>query len=126
MPDTPPDWSAEIRARLATLRLRPEREAEIIEELSQHLDDRYFEAIAGGASRAEARRTALGAFRAGNVLAEHMATLRQANTAAPTVLAARSGNALEDLWNESQAMQSRVNALETILDSQVPDWRKQQ
>jgi len=33
---------------------------------------------------------------------------------------------LEDLWNESQAMQSRVNALETILDSQVPDWRKQQ
>ena len=33
---------------------------------------------------------------------------------------------LEDLWKESQAMQSRVNALETILDSQVPDWRKQQ
>lgn len=33
---------------------------------------------------------------------------------------------LEDLWNESQAMQSRVNALETILDSQAPDWRKQQ
>jgi phage shock protein B len=32
---------------------------------------------------------------------------------------------LEDLWKESQAMQSRVNALETILDSQVPDWRKQ-
>ena len=33
---------------------------------------------------------------------------------------------LEDLWKESQAMQSRVNALETILDWQVPDWRKQQ
>ena len=33
---------------------------------------------------------------------------------------------LEDLWKESQAMQSRVNALETILDSQVPDWRRQQ
>jgi phage shock protein B len=33
---------------------------------------------------------------------------------------------LEDLWNESQSMQSRVNALETILDSQVPEWRKQQ
>lgn len=33
---------------------------------------------------------------------------------------------LEDLWNESQAMQSRVNALETILDTQVADWRKQQ
>jgi phage shock protein B len=33
---------------------------------------------------------------------------------------------LEALWKESQAMQSRVNALETILDNQVPDWRKQQ
>jgi phage shock protein B len=33
---------------------------------------------------------------------------------------------LEDLWKETQAMQSRVNALETILDGQVPDWRKQQ
>jgi len=33
---------------------------------------------------------------------------------------------LEDLWNESQSMQSRVNALETILDNEVPDWRKKQ
>ena len=33
---------------------------------------------------------------------------------------------LEDLWKESQAMQSRVNALETILDNEDPDWRKKQ
>jgi phage shock protein B len=33
---------------------------------------------------------------------------------------------LEDLWKESQAMQSRVNALETILDNEVADWRKKQ
>lgn len=33
---------------------------------------------------------------------------------------------LEDLWKESQAMQSRVNALETILDNEVPDWRNKQ
>jgi phage shock protein B len=33
---------------------------------------------------------------------------------------------LEDLWNESQRMQSRVNALETILDHEAPDWRKRQ
>ncbi|HJR69949.1 MAG TPA: envelope stress response membrane protein PspB [Gammaproteobacteria bacterium] len=33
---------------------------------------------------------------------------------------------LEDLWKESQGMQSRVNALETILDSEVPDWRHKQ
>jgi len=32
---------------------------------------------------------------------------------------------LEDLWKESQAMESRVNALETILNDENPEWRKQ-
>lgn len=31
---------------------------------------------------------------------------------------------LEDLWRDSQAMESRLNALETILDAEVPEWRK--
>jgi len=31
---------------------------------------------------------------------------------------------LEDLWKDSQAMQSRMNALETILDEQNSDWKK--
>lgn len=31
---------------------------------------------------------------------------------------------LEDLWKDSQAMQSRLNALETILDAQNADWKK--
>jgi phage shock protein B len=33
---------------------------------------------------------------------------------------------LEDLWKEGQAMQSRVSALETILDNESPDWRRKQ
>jgi phage shock protein B len=33
---------------------------------------------------------------------------------------------LEDLWKEGQAMQSRINALETILDTENPDWRSKQ
>lgn len=31
---------------------------------------------------------------------------------------------LEDLWQSAQRMESRVNALETILDDHVEDWRK--
>jgi phage shock protein B len=31
---------------------------------------------------------------------------------------------LEELWKDGQAMQSRLNALETILDDNVPDWKK--
>ncbi|HEY8520368.1 MAG TPA: envelope stress response membrane protein PspB [Gammaproteobacteria bacterium] len=31
---------------------------------------------------------------------------------------------LEELWRQSESMQSRLNALETILDDQRPDWKK--
>ncbi len=31
---------------------------------------------------------------------------------------------LQELWDDAQRMQSRINALETILDNQVPEWRK--
>src|SRR5262245_7964959 len=51
------DWKPEIRKRLATLRLEPTREAEVVEELSQHLEDRYAELLAGGATGEEAYRT---------------------------------------------------------------------
>ena len=43
-----PDWAKEIRAAIAPLNLEPMREAELVEELSQHLRDRYDEMLAGG------------------------------------------------------------------------------
>ena len=75
------DWAREVRERLSSLRLPPAREAEIVDELSQHLDDRYRELIAGGASPEEATRVALTLFQSGNVLAQQMAALRQAQAA---------------------------------------------
>src|SRR5580700_8920529 len=51
------DWRSEIRARLAPLRLSAEREAEIIDELAQHLDDRYADLRSRGHSEAEALQT---------------------------------------------------------------------
>jgi phage shock protein B len=39
-------------------------------------------------------------------------------------LSADDEKMLEDLWNNAERMQSRINSLETILDSQVPEWRK--
>jgi hypothetical protein len=50
-----PDWTEDLRQRLAPLRLSPSRESEIIEELSQHLDLRYEELRDGGAPDVEAR-----------------------------------------------------------------------
>lgn len=31
---------------------------------------------------------------------------------------------LEEVWANAQKMESRVNALETILDDEIPDWRR--
>jgi len=31
---------------------------------------------------------------------------------------------LADLWQDARRMESRINALETILDDEIPDWRR--
>lgn len=54
-----PDWKEEVRRRLARLNLEPAREAEIVEELAQHLDDVYERSLKAGLSEAEAKRAAL-------------------------------------------------------------------
>jgi predicted permease len=54
-----PEWSEEIRKRLAALSLSPEREAEIVEELSLHLDDCVKALLARGVAPDAARAQAL-------------------------------------------------------------------
>lgn len=54
-----PEWREEIRQRLASLRLPPTREAEIVEEWSQHLDDRYSAMRSRGVTESEAHQSAL-------------------------------------------------------------------
>lgn len=51
-----PEWEEEIGKRLAGLNLEPTREAEIIEELAQHLEDRYQELLRGGATHEDAHQ----------------------------------------------------------------------
>jgi predicted permease len=53
------DWHEEVRARVAAARLAPEQEAEIVEELAQHLGDRYEALTSHGMSDAEATRIVL-------------------------------------------------------------------
>jgi len=49
-----PDWSNEIARRFSSIKLEPAQEVEIVEELSQHLEDRYHELISSGATEDEA------------------------------------------------------------------------
>jgi predicted permease len=58
MPDWP-DWNDEIRRRLAGLHLAPAREAEIVDEWAQHLEESYEELRSEGATEDEARRAVL-------------------------------------------------------------------
>src|SRR3954454_24245506 len=95
-----PDWAGEVRARLSSLRLSPTREREIVEELSQHLDDRWRELIAGGAPPDEAARLTLADFSDRDLLAQHMATLRQANLPEPITLGAPARHLLADVWQD--------------------------
>jgi len=50
------NWTEHVRPRLSSLRLSPAREQEIVEELAQHLEDRWRELVAGGASEDDATR----------------------------------------------------------------------
>jgi predicted permease len=95
-----PRWDRELRARLAQLHLTPAREAEIVEELSQHFDDRYEELRATGVGDADARRLVIDELDSDGGLAQRIGTLSQAHNAPPVV----PGNArpvwLEGLWED--------------------------
>ncbi len=113
MPERPPEdssvsstdapgkqWTDAVRQRLSPLALSPTREAEIVEELSQHLEDRWRELVAGGASPEEAARQALADFREGNVLAKHMASLQQAKPSPALTPGAPTGHLVTDFWQD--------------------------
>jgi putative ABC transport system permease protein len=96
-----PEWEPHVRPRLASLRLPPTRENEIVDELSQHLEDRWCELVAGGASPEDATRLALADFRDADVLARRLATLRQTHPRETIEPGAAAGRHLvADLWQD--------------------------
>src|SRR5215471_12869974 len=52
------DWRKFVQERLGTLRTIPEREVEIVAELAQQIEQAYADAIADGATEADAMRLA--------------------------------------------------------------------
>lgn len=88
-----PDWKLHIHPDLAALRLSPVRENEIIDELAQHLDDRWRELVAGGESEEEAMRLALAQLR-DTTLVRNLAPLRQAQPPPPMPAAAAAVTSL--------------------------------
>jgi putative ABC transport system permease protein len=92
-----PDWAQHVRPRLSPLRLSPTRENEIVEEFSLHLDDRWRELMAGGASPEEATQRTLAEFSGTDVLAKQMAPLRQAHSPSSVTPGVPTGHVLAGL-----------------------------
>jgi putative ABC transport system permease protein len=95
-----PEWTAHIRQHLAALRLDPGREAEILDEISQHLDQRYEELLTGGTTESEARRLVIEELRKPDALAEHMQPLRQAHVPPPLTPGAPGVRIFSGLWQD--------------------------
>lgn len=117
MPD-PSVWREQIRPHFASLRLDPAREAEIIEEISQHLDERYAELLQTGTPHEEARRIALDELLENDALTSSMRGLRQSShRQRPSVAdASLLADAWQDLRHSWRALgTSRVFATAAVL-----------
>ena len=103
-----PDWKPEIRVRLRGLRLTATREAEIVEELSQHLDDRYDRLLSDGSSADEAQRAVVLELTEGELLAnelrrvERMAPKHSVVPGSPLASSLKGGrkNMAVDFWQD--------------------------
>jgi predicted permease len=94
-----PNWREEIRTRLASLQLEPAREAQIIEELAQHLDDVYQDSIAKGLSEHESKRMALRELDAADALPNEIKRVHKPFNETP-VPGARRSNLLTDFFQD--------------------------
>jgi predicted permease len=112
-------WREQIRPHLASLRLDPAREAEIIEEVSQHLDERYEELLQTGTPPEQARRMALDELLETDAFTAAMRTLRQTQSRRqPRGVADASflADAWQDLRHSWRALgKSRIFATAAIL-----------
>src|SRR5437879_6288955 len=96
-----PDFKDKIRIRLADLKLSPARENEIIEELSQHLEDQYEQLITRGATEDEAYQTALLDLNQSDLLEPELRRIERRVHHEPLGMGAdRKSHLLGDLWQD--------------------------
>jgi predicted permease len=95
-----PEWKAEVRRQLKGLNLPPAREEEIIEELSDHLENLYEEILAQGATTEKAYREVHSSLKQSDLLVELRAAVRTARPEPIPLGSRNSGHLLADLWQD--------------------------
>lgn len=98
MPEVDPNyWKQHVRSALAGFPVAPTREAEIVEELSQHLSDREQELLASGKASEEAKQIVLSEL-AGHELIQQLRRSEQGYSEPPTLGGSSSGSLLPSIW----------------------------
>lgn len=96
-----PDFRSAIRARLTNLGISPTREAEITDELAQHLEDEYEQALGHGISPEEAQRAVLNNLNTSDSLARELKHLEQRVPQNPVPMGTpRRSNMIGDLGQD--------------------------
>jgi predicted permease len=96
-----PDLKIPIRQRLAPLRLSAGAEADLVEELAQHLEDRYAEMRSGGATEDEAYAATISELDDMHPLTAGTRSSDVTPRHEPVPVGdTRSGNVIDDLWRD--------------------------
>jgi len=96
-----PEWKSEIRARLEALKLEPAREAAIIEELAQYLEDCYAELLSSGATESDAYQQTLAELSGSELLAHELRRAERQIALEPIALGTnRRTKMIADLWQD--------------------------
>jgi putative ABC transport system permease protein len=95
-----PEWKQEIEKQLAGLKIAPTREAEIIEELTQHCESRYEELRSAGATVNEASQALLAELRESSLLQKELRWLERSAPPEPIIFSTRREKMIADLWQD--------------------------
>ncbi len=94
------EWKPEILRRLAPLKLSAAREAEIADELAQHLEDRYHELLVTGQSEDAAFRTAIDELKGEDFLARTLRPVERDLYREPVALGKGSSNSFTGILQD--------------------------
>src|SRR5262245_45384269 len=93
-----PNWHVHVRRLLPDVSDDPAKAEEIVAELVQHLDDRYRESLADGATEAEARDHALAELAGAHALIDEIGHLRPSRAIQPAPQTGSS--AMSGIWQD--------------------------
>jgi putative ABC transport system permease protein len=95
------EWDEEISQAMSKLKLEPAREAAIVREISQHLNDCYQEALSRGATPEEAERRAIEELGASEALQHELRLVERPSPQEPIVFGTNKRiNMIADFWQD--------------------------